>query len=339
MSISEVVASQRDGHIDVFRGLCMILVVLGHAVGMRTDPINHYILSFHMPIFFFISGLCVHYSNPNKPVWESIKHKLSTIGYQYIVFSIIGLLLYWIIFKKIGKSEDYTFAESILTVFNGHNVTVGFWFVYDLFIITILYILLSKVKIRAELFLILSLALFVFFSYHQDSWFCTRATYRIPGGAIFYSLGDLLGRYHFKTGKTFIKKYRVAYMILSVMMLVLLGHLAFINTPVLMATNDYGRIELFISTGLLASLAFLVISTLIKNNATLEYIGRNSILFLFVHFYCLDVSHMIYNVMFGSGMNNTFPIYFIHFAVALSLSFAFAYMVNRYAPWLKSYKR
>lgn len=42
----------RDGYIDILRGTAMILVLLHHA-GFRWGK---YILGFHMPFFFILSG-------------------------------------------------------------------------------------------------------------------------------------------------------------------------------------------------------------------------------------------------------------------------------------------
>ena len=43
---------QRIAWIDVYKAICIILMVIGHATGL----FNHYIYQFHMAAFFFISG-------------------------------------------------------------------------------------------------------------------------------------------------------------------------------------------------------------------------------------------------------------------------------------------
>lgn len=50
----------RIPYIDVFRGLLMLLVVLGHSIGNTDEIMNKIILSFHMPAFFMLSGMCFH---------------------------------------------------------------------------------------------------------------------------------------------------------------------------------------------------------------------------------------------------------------------------------------
>ena len=45
----------RDITIDIAKGIAILLVVLGHL----QNPINKYIYAFHMPLFFFLSGMFV----------------------------------------------------------------------------------------------------------------------------------------------------------------------------------------------------------------------------------------------------------------------------------------
>lgn len=46
---------QRNQRIDVIRGMAIMLVVLGHS-GV-SEPLFQWIYSFHMPLFFFVSGI------------------------------------------------------------------------------------------------------------------------------------------------------------------------------------------------------------------------------------------------------------------------------------------
>lgn len=46
---------EREHYIDVMRGLAMCLVVVGH-LGIQSG-LTQFIYAFHMPAFFFVSGL------------------------------------------------------------------------------------------------------------------------------------------------------------------------------------------------------------------------------------------------------------------------------------------
>lgn len=48
--------TKRIEYIDIARGMAMLLVILGHCFTSVDATLNKFILSFHMPLFFFLSG-------------------------------------------------------------------------------------------------------------------------------------------------------------------------------------------------------------------------------------------------------------------------------------------
>lgn len=48
-------STERNLEIDVFRGLGILLVIMGHTAGLPAE-VHRYVYSFHMPAFFFLSG-------------------------------------------------------------------------------------------------------------------------------------------------------------------------------------------------------------------------------------------------------------------------------------------
>ena len=67
--------SKRIDSIDVARGIAILLVVIGHAITSTTNPINLFFLSFHMPLFFIISGICLKADNNVGSFWKYIRGK------------------------------------------------------------------------------------------------------------------------------------------------------------------------------------------------------------------------------------------------------------------------
>lgn len=53
----------REAEWDVFKGILMICVVIGHLD--FGDNVRQYIYAFHMPLFFLISGFFYHPSTKN----------------------------------------------------------------------------------------------------------------------------------------------------------------------------------------------------------------------------------------------------------------------------------
>lgn len=81
----------RDNSYDVAKGLCMILVVFGHAergLSVSGAPpqfsllgfVDYTIYTFHMPFFFFVSGLFSHPAKQRSPRISSVSwEKISLI--------------------------------------------------------------------------------------------------------------------------------------------------------------------------------------------------------------------------------------------------------------------
>jgi len=144
----------RTSWVDYAKAIGIILVVYGHvARGLFNAgidvPITFYqltdsiIYSFHMPLFFFLSGLFFYSSFSKKGPAKLINSKIDTIVYPYIL---------WSIFQ--GS------IESFLATYTNGTVTINevlallwspraqFWFLYALFIcflfITIIYTFTNK---------------------------------------------------------------------------------------------------------------------------------------------------------------------------------------------------
>ena len=115
MNESREVESEEQNRIlwlDAAKGIGIILVILGHIIPMDRSSC-HYIYSFHIPLFFVLSGI-IHrikrekYSgtkdssqpvqqsyfriNFTKEVFVFLKRKCQTLLYPYAVFSFLGLI-------------------------------------------------------------------------------------------------------------------------------------------------------------------------------------------------------------------------------------------------------
>ncbi len=75
----------RNSVVDIAKGLLIILVVVGHTSGLDND-ISRYILWFHMPCFFIISGLFMKTSGT---LHGELRKKLLRLAVPYACFSVI----------------------------------------------------------------------------------------------------------------------------------------------------------------------------------------------------------------------------------------------------------
>ena len=91
---------KRDITIDIAKGIGIVLVVLGHV--LINSDINRLIYLFHMPLFFFISGI-IFYSTYNKDIKfkDYLLKKIKSILIPYFVFSIICFIYWYFIEREI----------------------------------------------------------------------------------------------------------------------------------------------------------------------------------------------------------------------------------------------
>lgn len=185
----------RIHYIDVYRGMCMLLVVLGHAVGNVDDPVNKVILSFHMPAFFFLSGMCFRPKTSDYAIPDTLRRKSRSLGYPYLMLSLVGVALYWLLLDGTSKGKETSLLQSFVGIFwqdgmVGVNVVPGFWFVFQLVWVTIIFVCTRKIP-RS---LLLAGSTLVFFSIYmiKPEYYGADMVVRTAAGLMFFTLGDRL---------------------------------------------------------------------------------------------------------------------------------------------------
>ena len=82
--------NNRIDYIDSAKGIGILFVLIGHACSLKYG-LGQYFYSFHMPLFFIISGMLLCF----KDNWKDMdgisifKKKIKSLFYPYIVFSIL----------------------------------------------------------------------------------------------------------------------------------------------------------------------------------------------------------------------------------------------------------
>ncbi|NLG83320.1 MAG: acyltransferase family protein [Firmicutes bacterium] len=86
----------RKDYLDLMKGLGILLVVWGHTM----VPRSAYIYSFHMPLFFFVSGFLFH----ERPAGEFFLRKIKGLYVPYAFFTVLSWLFYLAVLALEGKS-------------------------------------------------------------------------------------------------------------------------------------------------------------------------------------------------------------------------------------------
>ncbi|MGP2698675.1 acyltransferase family protein, partial [Serratia marcescens] len=190
----------REAWVDYAKGIGIILVVFGHvnrglySAGIQlsgssyllTDSI---IYSFHMPLFFFLSGLFFTQSLDKKGKTSFLISKIDTIVYPYVVWSLLQGMVEVLLSRYTNNPSSLGDVLSLFT-----HPRAQFWFLYALFMVFVLATLLySKEKYRYLLpvLIVISAGLYLY----QDS--LTKAFHfdYITRFLIFFLLGAFAIRY------------------------------------------------------------------------------------------------------------------------------------------------
>ena len=149
---------QRVPWVDVLKGITILFVVLGHTPGLALLPEKTFnvIFSFHIPLFFFISG---YLFNPDIAGIDLFKKRFNTLLKPYL-FTLFFVCLAYIIIKHRPSPLWYLFWVLYGNGPNLPKVMLHLWFLPNLFITTLLtwcifhYVKPIKVSIYARIFLI-----------------------------------------------------------------------------------------------------------------------------------------------------------------------------------------
>lgn len=193
----EIKQPRRVNWVDYAKGIGIFLVVLGHTIrGLVNSAIlpsstivkvsDQWIYAFHMPLFFFLSGLFIERSI-EKPLRDFIINRLKVIAYPYLVWSLLQSLLQVMTSRYTNHPLLLTDLWRIL-----YQPIMQFWFLYTLFVILVVYAIAHKLGASSAIFLLISIGVYCLYSsgINLGSW---GVIYLVCRYALYLSLGALIG--------------------------------------------------------------------------------------------------------------------------------------------------
>lgn len=251
------VEQSRAGDVDLLRGICIVLMVMGHvSFGVEFDKWIH---GFHMPVWFIISGF---FANTKRGYIVYIKRKSRVIMVPYLFFS----LLYEVIWSILGNNQwiGLIWPNTIEIPLNG-----ALWFLPALFFVDIVGIFCLK-----------------FFSKYLA--YITLFVLALVGSIHFIPLplsldSALVGCGFFLVGyilREHGKKLLNIKWIPSICLMILATIMIMLNGYVNVRTNEYAVIPLFWINAILATIALWNICGSIERLDTHIKPIKNSLIFL-----------------------------------------------------------
>ncbi len=178
--------------IDALKGIAIFLVVLGHSIivypidlhqNVICNNIYIWLSSFHMPLLFFISGFCFSYRESYK---EFIKKKIFRILIPYLFFNAIDIIPRALFPSLVNRDRGIEESIKYIIFYGGE-----YWFLYDLFIIFLIYPLIAKYTrntVYRQIIVILTIVLLHFTLPSIHIFNLSKVIYNM----LFFSVGILI---------------------------------------------------------------------------------------------------------------------------------------------------
>lgn len=278
--------NNRLDYIDSLKGFGIMLVILGHIYSLN-NGIRTWIYSFHMPLFFIISGILFkRIKFKYKNFKYMVRSKFKSLIIPYIIFNIINISLI-ILFL------DYTKNELIWQIL--YIIALGgygaLWFLPALFIAELLFCYIdNNVKnnyIKIITLTILSILPYILIKFKYN--FIGLVLYRALIGLGFFCIGYIISEYIVK------KEYRIS----SAIVIILINLISCIlNGRVELFDLTFGNIYLYIISSISGSIGLILLFKRFKNNSILNYAGKYSLIIMSTHQILIEIIKKISNYKF-----------------------------------------
>lgn len=237
--------AQRIQFVDTARGIAILLVIIGHCISTPENPINRFILSFHMPLFFIISGMLMTNNKPQATFTRYVSDKAKRLLLPQIL---LGSFFYIYAAVK-GYMHIHTFE-----LFMPQHLYAGMmnaWFLLVMFVITILAFIYRKYFIGSyfgQVFFNAAILLLSVWIQITPDHFCGSFAYinLVPMAWLFYVTG-------FYSKKLLFSQTTKYSEFVCLVLILITFVVAQINAPVKMFASEYGSIPLFVFSSLAAS--------------------------------------------------------------------------------------
>lgn len=350
----------RIEYIDYFKGGAILLVLLHHC-----GILPSYILAFHMPLFFFISGLLYGNKKDFGSFEIFVKKRFDRLIIPYFAFEILSLLLASVLhysFPFLGFDPvykiDWVFAlRNIILCLDTPEyigVTNRLWFFPALFVSDIIFYWVVKVFNRqsnrgARTYIILFSG-FVFLSFllsktieNMDNVFVFSTLLnpaRLPFAIDIAVTGVAYIILGFSASTFVVYLYRqkklVQIPLICTSLITLYLSVKYNSDLFLMFINSYGNY--FVSSvgaisGILLFITLIFVMTPILPKKSLVFLGKNTLIFFPIHLYVISLYDKI--IPFTSAwFNNYYLEVTVKISVVFVLSLVLIWFVNRYMKLL-----
>ena len=323
---------KRIEYIDLAKGICILLVVLDHISGYGyfsngNYPMNDIFEQTRMPLYFILSGL--FFKDYPGGIREFLLRKFNRILVPYLFF----MMLYLALVK----------AVDLLTGFSLGEIWAPLWFLLCLFWMNVIFATAYYIakrfcpnELESEVILgicMLSIGIGGYYLGHLPLRLGTAMTC-MP----FLWVGYLLNRkLHF-----FGLKIGYGWALLVGIVLLVLLHYLYVGENRFYINSYSTPLALIYVSGVLGTLAVLLLSRVIKWLPVISYIGRYSIIVLCTHMPIMKALILAVSLLPASSTpalwSSNAVQSMVFLLLTLACSMACCWFLSKYLPWFTAQK-
>lgn len=312
--------SNRLDYLDIAKGIGIILVVLAHVYAFNPEilvsrgKLVTWIYSFHMPLFFIISGMLIRYKN-KIDLKKTIFSRVKGILVPYLFFSLVSIF----IFALLADFEKGVIKELFRVTILGIGIET-LWFLPALFFSDIIFTVMKKiVKNDYVIGVIIGILFFVSSFVTAENRMLLRFFARGLVALTFIYIGYML--FDIVQKRNIDNKFLIGILIVQI----ITSHLnGFVDLNNLVFNNKI----LYLFNSVLGSYVLIEVCKKIKSKS-LIYLGKNSLIIMWLH---LDLIFLFREYI---GMNiYQYGIGLIATMVIILIEIPVIEIINRYLPFI-----
>lgn len=279
--------NKRIQWIDALKGFGIFCVTLGHLSPFY--PLEKHIYSFHMFLFFFISGYLFKQRDSLKTF---IKKRFKSIFIPFLVWDLLSSLV------AIPLGEEINSIVSKFFIINGRLCwNAPIWFLFILFIVEILFAIIMKYsKFRKTSLIVLIVSIILWILIGSCSYLPLKLNL-VPFALFFYTLGNM-----FNISKTKISS-RNLNIVVSLLGIVSILFGCLLNIRISYTMGAFGNIYYCIIAAIAGTIFYFFIFKnfhLLGENKILIKLGKNSLIIMVTQYWFFKffdiLSQKLFNV-------------------------------------------
>jgi len=346
----EANVKQRLYWVDALKAIAIFFVVLGHIIGSflfgqvsgSTWWFMAYVASFHMPVFFFVSGFLLKEEELNNTFLTYLGKRFRSLVIPYFVFAFLTYVPWVLVTRHYGyqRELDISPLTPFLGIFYGtlkdnwllHNGPL--WFLACLFVTQVGFYWIGRLRSQHLIVVMLAIcAILAYLDYTLTSFRSPWSTDVALTAVVFYGVG-YLGR----NNPLLIHKPKAMGAVLILVTCVCLQALSIKFSPgSIMGARIYGNYGFFLLGGLSGIMSWVIVTKYMPFSRLISRIGKDAVVILCLQdlafSFITGVAVWVFSQPLDFAEGSIF-VALLYTVGSIAILLPVAYVLRRYARWL-----